>query len=79
VASEAEHAHVHPAAAADDRDVRGNLAIDERATGLDERTLPIEPEVLLQVKRAGGNLHKFIPQATGLPQRTRRTQSKFVF
>ena len=55
--AEAEHPDVHLSSAADDRDVRGRRAIDERATSIDELALPFEREKLLQVSCAVPDLH----------------------
>ena len=57
MAAEAQHAHVHLAAAADDRHVGRNLAVDERAALLDERKLIGDAQMVRKPEGAWRDLH----------------------
>jgi hydrogenase/urease accessory protein HupE len=48
---------MHLPAATYDRYVRRHVTVDERATGVHERTLPVEGQAALEVYRAGSDLH----------------------
>jgi hydrogenase/urease accessory protein HupE len=48
---------MHLPAATYDRYVRRHVTVDERATGVHERTLPVEGQAALEVYREGSDLH----------------------
>ena len=58
VPSQAQHADVHLAAAADDRDVRGDGTVHQEAAARGDLTLRVNVQRALQVKRAGRNFHR---------------------
>jgi len=55
--AEAQHAHVHLAAAADHGHVCRHLAVDQRSASVDKYTLLCDRETPLQVKCPGGDFH----------------------
>jgi hypothetical protein len=55
--AEAQHAHVHLPAAAHDRHVGGDVALDERPAFVDDRALAIDRKVLREMKCAWRDLH----------------------
>src|SRR5206468_6071913 len=57
MSAEAQHAHVHLAAAADDGHVARHLAVDEPSTRVDEHPLLCEREMSLQMKCSGRDFH----------------------
>src|SRR5690349_17812303 len=57
MAAEAQHAHVHLAAAADDGDVGGHGAVHQTATLVHQRALAIERQIVRKVMRAGRDFH----------------------
>ena len=59
VAAETQHADVHLSAAADDRHVRGDGAVDEGAAFVDQRPLIGKVKVTVQMHGARGNFHAF--------------------
>ncbi len=83
VASEAQHADVHRAAAADHRHVGRHRAVDERAAPFDERELSRHVQTAREVKGARSDLHgRTLPLAAVRrekkePQRPPRPQSDF--
>src|SRR5207249_6412154 len=57
VTTEAEHAHMHFPASANDWHVRRRLTIDERTTPFNDRLLALDRQVVDQVKCTGSELH----------------------
>src|SRR6187397_1643796 len=57
VASQAQHTNVHLATATDDWYVGRHRPVHQGTALLDERPLPVDRQIVRQVKGAGGNLH----------------------
>ena len=48
---------MHPSAASDDRDIARDVAVDERATGVNQCELSLGAKIPLQMERPGRDLH----------------------
>jgi hypothetical protein len=57
VPAETQHAHVHRAAAADDRHVGRHVTVNERAASLDDRSLLVDRQAPIEMECAGRDLH----------------------